>query len=115
MIDAETVANEPSIEEQKAMSDPKPAVLEVAGVKINYGIPIPETGSGRKKGSRWDPILEAMQPGASIFFPASETMDREVGSFQRVAKKRDVPLTTRKLESDPEFGVAGTRIWRRAE
>lgn len=91
------------------------AVLEVAGVVINFGIPIPDMNGGRKKGSKWDPILEAMQPGASIFFPASETMHREVGSFQRVAKKREVPLTTRKLDNDPETGKAGTRIWRRAE
>ena len=97
------------------VGEPQPAVLEVAGVVINFGIPIPDMNGGRKKGSKWDPVLEAMQPGASIFFPASETMHREVGSFQRVAKKREVPLTTRKLDNDPETGKAGTRIWRRAE
>lgn len=99
----------------ETVADPKPAALEVAGVVINFGIPIPDANGGRKKGSRWDPILEAMQPGSSIFFPESETMLREVGSFQRVAKKRDVLLTTRKVENDPETGKAGTRIWRRAE
>ena len=97
------------------VAESQPATLEVSGVVINFGIPIPEANGGRKAGSKWDPIIEAMQPGASIFFPESETMLREVGSFQRVAKKREVPLTTRKLAEDPETGKAGTRIWRRAE
>ena len=109
--------NESGQIETPANPNPKTnvAVLEVAGVVVNFGIPIPDMNGGRKKGSKWDPVLEAMQPGASIFFPASETMHREVGSFQRVAKKREVPLTTRKLDNDPETGKAGTRIWRRAE
>ena len=111
--------NDPIVNAPESTGDPvaetKPAALEVAGMTINFGIPIPDMNNGRKKGSKWDPILEAMQPGASIFFPESETMFREVGSFQRVAKKREVPLTTRKVENDPETGKAGTRIWRRAE
>lgn len=109
--------NESGQIETPANPNPKTnvAVLEVAGVVINFGIPIPDMNGGRKKGSKWDPVLEAMQPGASIFFPEDESMKREVNSFQRAAKKKEVMLTTRKIECEPELGVSGTRIWRRAE
>lgn len=97
------------------VADPKPATLEVSGVVINFGIPIPEANGGRKAGSKWDPIIEAMQPGASVFFADGDDMARNVNSFQRVAKKRGVLLTIRKMENDPEFEKPGTRIWRRPE
>ena len=121
---SDTLPNHPMSENPDSAPDPSiddrpvsktPAVLEVAGVVINYGIPIPDMNGGRKKGSKWDPVLEAMHPGASIFFPDDESMKREVNSFQRAAKKKEVMLTTRKIECEPELGVSGTRIWRRAE
>ena len=104
----------PTVESEVSETETAPvesaAVVEVGGVKIERGIPIPEIHGGRKTGSKHDPVLEAMQPGDSVFF-SGETTDRDVNSFLRVAKKRKLMMSTRKTT---EGGVQGIRVWRRS-
>lgn len=104
------VAETETAETPKPIEDSRLAsAVTVNGFKIEVGIPVPDFQAGRAIGSKFDPVFAEMPVGGSILF-SGDRAEREVGSLQRVAKKRGLRFITRKVTED---GVAGIRVWRR--
>lgn len=79
----------------------------VGDLKINKGVPVPEAGPHKKKGSgKWVPTARRMQRGDSVFF----TRNRDAQGVWRELRTLGYEAATRSAKGPN--GEAGFRVWR---